>query len=173
VSALLVVVFFSLAGQASAAPCWKKLLNDWYDGTIDKTYPVACYHQAIANMQDDLKLYSSASDDIKRALQRTVANAHATTTEAAQTTQAPVASPPATTESEPAGPAPTTTTTTKTPTTKAPVKHAPPPATTIAAAETGGDSVPLPLIVLGGIALLLVAVGAIGLVRRRMQDPGE
>jgi hypothetical protein len=173
VSAVLVLVSLSFAGQASAAPCWKKLMNDWYDGTIDKTYPVACYHQAIANMQDDLVLYSSASDDIRRALQRTVAGrAHAATTEASQSTEEPTASPPATTET--ADPPPTTTATkTKTSTNEAPVKHEAPPATTIAAGDTAGDSVPLPLIVLGGLALLLVAVGAVGIVRRRLRDPGD
>src|SRR5262245_32870652 len=79
-SALLVVVAsMAFAGQASAAPCWQRLMLDWYDGSIDKTYPIACYQQAIANMGEDLKNYSSARDDIRRALQAAIAaKAHTT-----------------------------------------------------------------------------------------------
>ena len=43
------------------------------DGSIDHAYPVPCYSQAIANLKDDQRLYSSAEDDIRRALQRAIA----------------------------------------------------------------------------------------------------
>ncbi len=50
-------------------PCWKTLLIDSYDGRIDHVYPIPCYHQAISHMPVVLSLYSSARDDILRALQ--------------------------------------------------------------------------------------------------------
>jgi hypothetical protein len=53
---------------SAAAPCWKRLINDWYDGRIDQAYPVKCYRQAIKNLPEDVKAYSSAREDIRRAL---------------------------------------------------------------------------------------------------------
>jgi hypothetical protein len=69
--ALLVVVGAVLlvpAPASAAAPCWKRLINDWYDGRIDQAYPVKCYRQAIKNLPEDVKAYSSAREDIRRAL---------------------------------------------------------------------------------------------------------
>jgi hypothetical protein len=71
---LLAIVFAAVvaggtAGTAEAAqPCWKKLINDWYDGRIDNAYPVKCYREAIENLPEDVKSYSSAREDIRRAL---------------------------------------------------------------------------------------------------------
>jgi hypothetical protein len=63
------VVAGGTAGTAEAAqPCWKKLVNDWYDGRIDGTYPAKCYRAAIDNLPRDVEEYSSAAEDIRRAL---------------------------------------------------------------------------------------------------------
>jgi hypothetical protein len=56
------------ASSASKAPCWKTLLNDWYDGRIDGTYPVRCYREAINNLPVDISTYSAARNDLSRAL---------------------------------------------------------------------------------------------------------
>jgi hypothetical protein len=61
------------ASPASAAqPCWKAIVNDWisHPGHIQGTYPIDCYSQAIdhLNQLPDVELYSSARDDIHRAL---------------------------------------------------------------------------------------------------------
>jgi hypothetical protein len=57
-----------------AAPCWKSHLTDWSaDGRVDHVYPVACYHRTVTHLHTDLEVYSSAHDDIMRALQRAVA----------------------------------------------------------------------------------------------------
>jgi uncharacterized membrane protein YgcG len=69
------------ASQAVAAPaatlaptsgCWLQVVNDWLDnnGTIKHLYPIPCYTQAIQKLQQypDLQQYSSAIDDIQRAL---------------------------------------------------------------------------------------------------------
>ncbi|HUK95703.1 MAG TPA: hypothetical protein VLU96_11715, partial [Gaiellaceae bacterium] len=63
-----------LPGQAAAAtPCWKKVLNDWSNGRPIGTYPLHCYRDAIRNLPEDLRDYSSASDDIEAALQAQIA----------------------------------------------------------------------------------------------------
>jgi hypothetical protein len=62
-----------VAAPASAAPpCWKALINDWYDGRIDETYPPACYTEAIQHLPQDVDTYSSAKDDIQRAMLATI-----------------------------------------------------------------------------------------------------
>jgi hypothetical protein len=74
VAAVLACVAASVTAPVAAAaqPCWKRLVNDWYDGRIDKTYPVHCYREAIKNLPRDVDEYSSARDDIQRALQAAI-----------------------------------------------------------------------------------------------------
>ena len=63
-----------LAGPAAAKePCWKTLIDDWYDGRIDNVYPVQCYRAALEHMPEDVAQYSSLGDDINRALQAAIA----------------------------------------------------------------------------------------------------
>ena len=69
---LLVAVL--LPGRAAAAtPCWKSVLNDWSNGRAIGTYPLHCYRDAIRRLPEDLRDYSSASDDIEAALQAQIA----------------------------------------------------------------------------------------------------
>ena len=59
------------AKKSSGTPCWKLVVNDWFDnGRIDGTYPIPCYTQAIQHLSQypDVAGYSSAEDDIHRAL---------------------------------------------------------------------------------------------------------
>ena len=77
--ALLAVVlaFTPTAGMPSASaatPCWRAVIADWSrDGTIDRTYPAACYRQAMQNAPTDLKVYSTLEDDLQSALSRRTA----------------------------------------------------------------------------------------------------
>jgi hypothetical protein len=68
VCAGLVLGLGAAAPAGAATPCWKALINDWYDGQIDHTYPKSCYTQAMHHLPQDVKTYSSAKDDIERAL---------------------------------------------------------------------------------------------------------
>jgi len=46
------------------------VLRDWTDnGRIDGLYPSKCYMDAIASLPEDVRTYSSAVDDISRAMQ--------------------------------------------------------------------------------------------------------
>ena len=69
------------AGRASAAPsasftptntCWKDVVNDWlaHQPNVQNLYPIPCYTQAIQHLSAyaDVQAYSSAMDDIHRAL---------------------------------------------------------------------------------------------------------
>jgi hypothetical protein len=63
-----------LPGRASAGtPCWKKVLNDWSNGRPIGHYQIHCYRDAIRNLPEDLRDYSSAADDIQAAMQAEIA----------------------------------------------------------------------------------------------------
>jgi hypothetical protein len=148
----------SAAPAPAATPCWKLLLNDWYDGTINNTYPIPCYHQAVNHLPTDVQVYSSARDDILRALQQAVRRQK--TSHKQQTTIEPGPTTSGRTTSTPG-----TTTTKK--------KHKGPIGKALRDITPGGaDSFPLPLLILGLLAILLVLAGVGGMLWRRYQGPG-
>ncbi|MFL5910385.1 MAG: hypothetical protein ACJ768_07460 [Gaiellaceae bacterium] len=60
------------ATQQATNTCWKTVVNDWLNNqpNLKGSYPIPCYTQAIQHLSDypDIKQYSSAIDDIHRAL---------------------------------------------------------------------------------------------------------
>jgi len=64
---LMALAFTGSAGAATT--CASRLLDDWKDGRIDQTYPVSCYRDALADLPEDVRVYSTAQNDITRALQ--------------------------------------------------------------------------------------------------------
>src|SRR6266511_5966880 len=55
---------------AAGASCGDAVLADWRDnGRIDGVYAPRCYRTAVAGLPEDVRAYSSAQDDIGRALQ--------------------------------------------------------------------------------------------------------
>jgi hypothetical protein len=68
---LSVVASLSLASTAGATTkCGQQVLADWYDnGRIDKLYPLNCYEEAIDGIPDDIGPYVDAEEVITRALQ--------------------------------------------------------------------------------------------------------
>jgi hypothetical protein len=167
---VLVAACASLAVFASpapaATPCWKLLLNDWYDGTISNVYPIPCYHQAVNHLPTDVQVYSSARDDILRALQQAVQKQKQSHKQITSVQPGPV-TPGRTTSTE------TTPTTPTTPTTTTKKKHKGPIGTALRDITPGGaDSFPLPLLILGLLAILLVLAGVGGMIWRRYQGRG-
>lgn len=142
----------SAAPASAAPPCWKVLLNDWLDGRIDHLYPVSCYRNAINHLPTDIETYSSARDDILRALQARIAGKAAPPNENNQSGGGGGGS---NSGSSSGGGDPS---------------DGGPVGKVFDAGRPGSvDAVPLPLIVLSAIAALLLALGAAGLIARRMQ----
>lgn len=59
------------ATQTATSNCWLQVVNDWLaHGQVTGLYPIPCYTQAIQHLSayPDIKQYSSAIDDIHRAL---------------------------------------------------------------------------------------------------------
>lgn len=143
---------------SSATPCWKVLLNDWYDGRIDGSYPRHCYNEALKHLPADVSTYSSAHDDILRALQSAIAKQ-----KAAGGTVGP------NTLIKPPGGAPTDGGTVTGSTTTAQSGRDQPGGLADKLNPGSPSSLPVPLLILGGLALLLVAAGGAGLVAKRIQ----
>jgi hypothetical protein len=164
----LAVAFCVPATAKAAVPCRDRIYNDWYkDGKISSTYPIACYRDAIKHVPADARTYSSLADDIRAAMQGALAREHGRKNVPAQIGKGgkggvlPVTSTlPNGTQTDHSGTNPGRTDTTSTQTTVA----AP-------AASSGGGGIPLPILVLGAIAIFLVAVGAIGAGVRRFRRP--
>jgi hypothetical protein len=145
-SLLALVVLAALATAPTAAAeksktCAEQIVADWYgDSRVDGIYPKQCYQQAIKSLPIDVIDYTNAKDDILRAL------AYA---RRGQPDPGPTG-----------GPRPTTTS-----------EGDPGDETTASGTvDTSGPSaLPIPLLVLGGLALLLLAAGAAGYLNRRAQ----
>ena len=167
---------------AAATPCWKLLLNDWYDGRIDNTYQLHCYTDALKHLPPDVQTYSSANDDILRALQSARAKLRASGGKITPVTLLP---PPKAPKSHGGG---STTTTTSAPGTSGHGSGGGTGSGTNAGGGSSGrksqgglqgladklnpsspDSLPVPLLVLGALAILLVAAGGAGMVVKRAQ----
>ena len=57
------------AASAKAKTCGEKVVDDWYgDGRVDEVFPTHCYLDAIRSLPVDVKDYSNAEEDIRRAL---------------------------------------------------------------------------------------------------------
>src|SRR5262249_14882836 len=174
VTALVAAAFVGASVHApraqAASPCWKVLLNDWYDGRIDHTYPVHCYREALKHLPADVQTYSSAHDDIQRALQSAEAKIRAGGGTVSANSEVPPPGGSATTTNETSGHGGDEGNTTTT-TAGGAGKTTPGGLSGVAqdANPSSASSVPLPLIILGALALLLVAAGAAGLIAKRVQ----
>ena len=58
------------AQARSMSSCSTALIHDWYvDGRVDKTYPVHCYREALKQIPEDQIIYGTLREDLNRALQ--------------------------------------------------------------------------------------------------------
>lgn len=167
--ALLSVALLAVAARpaAAATPCWKALLNDWYDGRIDQTYASHCYSEAISHLPSDVQTYSSAREDILRALQSARARARKSGHTLGPNTLIPPA--PGGGKGTKGGSGGTG------PTGAGGKQHKGLEKVADKLNPGSASSLPVPLLVLGGLALLLVAAGGAGLVVKRVQArrPGQ
>jgi hypothetical protein len=159
-------------------------------------YPVACYRQAMKHAGEDVKVYSSLPEDLTRALQSAITkkgdkvvppgssgrrNARSTSSRSSQAAKKAANETAKTNKTAKTS----TTTTSTTPTTAEPQQkkkalpsvplpgRKPPkgffPRLLDFLGPNNADSIPLPLLFLAGLALVLTAAGAAGMVTRRLQ----
>jgi hypothetical protein len=158
--AVLAVAATAIPAQASAAgPCRNDIYDDWYhDGKIASTYPISCYRDAIKDVHGDAQIYSSLTDDIRAAMQAAISRANGKANVPSQVGEG-------ISESEVAGPGNANSDTKRPDSTVGVSTIAAPPV-----ADSNGGGIPVPLLVLGGLALLLAAAGGIGMLARRRGD---
>jgi hypothetical protein len=145
--ATLLAVVIPAPASAAGTPCRNKVFNDWYpDGKIASSYPVSCYRDALKHLPSDAAVYSSLSDDVRAAMQAAMRRAQGLSAPAQVGHGAKAVG-----AGDVKG-ALVSISTSKKP--------------TDGQASTGvlatATSAPLPILVLGGIALALVAAGGIG-----------
>ena len=143
---LLLLGSVSVTPAAAKRPCWKDVASDWFsDLKVDGTYAPHCYREAIKHLPPVTDSYSTARDEIRRAM--LYALAHPT---------------------KPSGPA-------NTPTLGAglgPGEGGDAGLIQSLLEKLGpknADAIPLPLLVLAGISLLLLGTAGASYVARRVQ----
>jgi hypothetical protein len=143
---LAAATFLLAAGPAdahAATPCWKRVIQDWTaDGTINGRYSPHCLRQAIKNTPEDLRDYSPIDDDINAALLDTLATKNATNNGGNGPGGAQPNSAAAKKQQERAAKE-----------AKRRANKAVPNAGTAGSIPSSSSSVPLPLIIMGAIAL--------------------
>jgi hypothetical protein len=141
-------------GGGAATPCWKAVVADWYDnGQIDKTYPAHCYREALRNMPEDIRDYTSLGDDLQSALVDSVRSRGDERRTAVSGNGSPTQ-----------GGSGTTGTKAKAKHDKGFVRSA-----VDALGPSGADDVPWPLMVLAAIACALLLGGSAGMIARRLK----
>jgi hypothetical protein len=65
--AALSLIVVGSAGAASGT-CWKRVLADRSDGSLDRAYSAGCYRSALSHLPADMEAYTSAPDDLQRGL---------------------------------------------------------------------------------------------------------
>jgi hypothetical protein len=154
-----------LAGPAAASKCGDKVLGDWFDnGRIDRLYPLHCYEEAIDSIPADIRDYADAEEVISRALQAAVSGK-----------LAPGGCDPTPGDGKGGQPCrgitgPSGTGGTGNTGGSGGTSGSEPPTQATPEVDTSGvTSVPVPLLVLGGLSLALLAAGGLGYLSRRRQ----
>jgi hypothetical protein len=157
--ALLVALTAALTacGSSSAAtPCWKSVLSDWSNHRLGKTtYAISCYDQAIDHLPPDLLYYSDAPDAIHAAKLAAINKKNPPRRTAGLGSGG--------SSSGTGGGGPTSGGSDGTPPggTASPLDKV--------LGSSSADSIPLPLMIIAGLAILLLAAGAVGIANRHLQ----
>ena len=147
--AALVLVAFATASlvalataspAAAAKPCWREVLDDWTDNTkLNRTYPIECYDQALKNLPEDIVSYTDAYDRIANARQDALQGDRVLSGSGGD-------------DDDPGG-----------------GDGGGPLGDILGLGTDSADSIPLPLLILGALAGLLMTAGGAGLLSRKLQ----
>jgi hypothetical protein len=135
----------------AAKPCWERAIDDWVDnGRIDGVYSASCITAARKHVPEDIRAYTDIIDKLDSYRLNTVRSL--------ESTSGPDAKPPATNDRRVPTPEPRTTNGKD----EAPIPYV------LGKGTTDASSIPVPLMVLAGLALLLMTAGAAGFAQRKL-----
>jgi hypothetical protein len=145
------------APAVAAKSCLERILEDWYpDESIDKRYSQACYREAEKDLPQDLRDYSDLPGEIQRARTRDLRADRTSPGNAGDDERRLQSSGPVDARNNSGGG------------TGGRDTDGPIDSLLEAAGPSSADSAPIPLLVLAGLALLLIAAGATGLLTRKL-----
>lgn len=158
------LISFGTSTASAAKPCWERVVDDWTaNGRIVGVYSNACLQAALNNVPEDVRAYSDFEERVKQARQDTFrartlqgTSAGTGTTPTTSGTAQPRMDKVKEVEPDVAG------------VTEADTDAAGPIPKALRVGTTDASSIPLPLVVLAGLALLLMAAGAAGLAQRKL-----
>jgi hypothetical protein len=168
------VLLFCVAPASAADPCWQQVINDWADNSrVDRRYEIHCYQEALRRLPEDMRAYSTAPDDIARAMREEMQRRQQEEASASEGGES--AMPPSSTGGKPPSAKPDK---------EKQEDDALPYVGAIPESEESGSegvfgealdeigpsdasSFPLPLLILGGITGLLLLAGGLGYVVKR------
>jgi hypothetical protein len=162
VIALALTGVFALSTPVAASakqPCWKDIMDDWYkDARIDGSYSQACYRAADKNIPQDLRDYSDLPTEIAQARMRDIRESR-DESDGGRFPASVGGAGPVDDRNDDDG--------------SGSGSGNPSDGAIGSALDALGpdsaDSAPIPLLILAGLALLLVAAGGAGLLTRRLQ----
>jgi hypothetical protein len=144
------------ADAAKSKPCWRQVIDDWsQDGSIDGTYPLSCIEEALDKVPEDVRAYSDFEEQAKAARQEATRLPQGSggggggdgSGTGGSTSPQPVV------EREPnTGP-----------------KDETPVGWALGTRGNNADSVPVPLLILLGLAGALITAGAVGFGARKLR----
>jgi hypothetical protein len=153
-----VIALSAPVGASAAQPCWKQIYDDWYENErIDRSYSKACYAAAEKNIPQDLRDYSDLPGEIERARLRDLRSDAGS--EDGRSLQGLNGSGPVDTRDDDGDDGGASSGNSGDGAIGSALD---------ALGPSSADSAPIPLLVLAGLALLLVAAGAAGLLSRKL-----
>jgi hypothetical protein len=157
VGLVVVGVFVAVVGPAQAAkPCWERVIDDWVDnGRIDGVYSTSCIAEARKHVPEDIRAYTDILDKLDTYRQ-----------EAVRSLQSSPNSPSGT---EPGATTPKPNTGKEPEPNVDPGRDEGPIPYVLGKGTTDASSIPLPLMVLAGLAFALMAAGAAGFTHRKLR----
>jgi hypothetical protein len=151
------VLAVGAAPAEAAKPCWERVIDDWVDnGRLDGVYSPSCLAAAREHVPEDIRTYTDIIDKIDAARQEAVRTPQGTGGSGSGSGSGNNKVEPSSKASEPEPDV-------------GPEKDEGPISSVLSKGTDDASSIPVPLIVLAGLALLLMAAGGAGFAYRKLQ----
>jgi hypothetical protein len=144
----------------AAKPCWERVIDDWVDnGRIDGVYSASCIAAAREHVPEDIRTYTDIIDKLDAYRQAIVRTPQGTGGSGSGSGSSSKSDNKVKPNSKAPEPEPDV----------GPEKDEGPISSALGYKTDDASSIPLPLIVLAGLALLLMAAGGAGFAHRKLQ----